>query len=134
MLALEYLGYINAEDFVYRQAGGAPIELVWLSDKPQPTTAEIAAAELPAKRASMQCTPIQGELAMIRYGEQISVDLIGAYDAYRASPERTREEKAWIERTQIWKRLDPNVLTGAAAVGITDDALLDQLFELAKTL
>lgn len=109
--------------------------------EPAGTEEEIAAAiaaqeeaALVARRAGMRCTPIQGELALIRYGQQVGADVIGAYDAWRTAPERTREERAWIERTQWWNRLDPHVLSGAAAVGITEEAMLDALFEMAQTL
>ena len=126
----------------YYTGTDAPLGVEWQYDDadakwvqvPIGTEEERADAAITQYRANLQCTPIQGELALIRYGEQAGIDLIGGYDAWRTAPERTREEKAWIERTQIWKRVDPNVLAGAAAVGLTDDTLLDQLFELAQTL
>jgi hypothetical protein len=110
-----------------REPAGTPEERQAAADAQE-------AAALQARREGMQCTPIQGELALIRYGQQVGQDLIGGYDAWRTAQERTREERAWIERTQSWKRLDPNVLSGAAAVGIVEDALLDALFEMAATL
>jgi hypothetical protein len=41
--------------------------------------------------------------------------------------------QAFFEDAQTWKRLDPNVLAGAAAFG-WDDATLDQVFEIASQL
>ena len=125
------------------QDGDAPLEYTdWsFNAEEKKYTREIAGTpeEIEAKlllnyRETLSCTPIQGELALIQYGTSIGQDIIGGYDAWVESPDRTREEKAWIKKTTIWKRLDPNVINGAASIGITNEEQLDQLFELAKTL
>ena len=101
---------------------------------PAGTEEERAAAALQQYRENLSCTPAQGELALYHYGQQIGADLLAGYDAWCNSPERTREELIWVNRATVWRRLDSNILAGAAAIGITDDSQLDALFELAGTL
>lgn len=48
---LQHLGYLLDVDFDAYVASGEPV-IKWLSNRPQPTTAEIEAARLPATKAA----------------------------------------------------------------------------------
>ena len=56
-----------------------------------------------------------------------------AYEAWAGDPGRKFIEKAFINRAQTWRRDDPVLSAGAAALGLTGEQL-DQLFVLAATL
>lgn len=88
--ALIYLGYVSDRDFlvVDRSDGAGPYIAAWRSAEPQPTPAEITAAELPAAKARAisanraECSRRIFE----RYpaGRQLSA-LAGIYDAANVS-------------------------------------------------
>ena len=59
--------------------------------------------------------------------------LSAAYEAWANDPKRKFLEKAFINREQVWRRDDPLLAAGAAALGLTGEQL-DQLFVLAATL
>ena len=47
---LLHMGFLPDRDFVVRDDGGGPYIYRWTSQQPQPTPAELAAAELPAAK------------------------------------------------------------------------------------
>ena len=59
--------------------------------------------------------------------------LSAAYEVWANDPKRTFLEKAFINRARTWRRDDPVLSAGAAALGLTGEQL-DQLFVLAATL
>ena len=59
--------------------------------------------------------------------------LSAAYEVWANDPARTFLEKAFINRAQTWRRDDPVLSAGAAALGLSAEQL-DQLFVLAATL
>lgn len=71
--------------------------------------------------------PIQGLLAINEFG------LSAQYEAWANSPDRTFEEKAYINYASVWRRDDPIIARASEALGITPEQL-DLMFALAKTL
>lgn len=71
--------------------------------------------------------PVQGLLALDRAG------YAAAYKSWATDPVRTFEELAFIDKAKIWRRNDPVLLSGAAALGITKEQL-DQLFLIAANI
>jgi hypothetical protein len=53
--------------------------------------------------------------------------LSAAYEAWAKSEDRTFAEKAFSDKALTWKRNDPVLISGATALGLTEDQL-DQLF------
>ena len=96
-----------------------------LSDIPKPDIPEWK--PLPDPRESIQCTALQGLLALDQSG------LASAYQTWADDSSRTFAEKAFITRAQTWRRMDPILLSAAVALGLTEQQL-DELFELAVTL
>ena len=60
-------------------------------------------------------------------------NLSSAYTAWASAPDRSFSERAFIDKAAVWKRNDPVLLAGAAALGLTSEQV-DQLFILAATL
>jgi hypothetical protein len=132
-----------AELSIYRHhptSDPKPLKSEWIltggeyHEIPIGTPEEIAAAlaaqsesDLIARRAQMQCTPLQGLLAIEAAG------LTAVYEVWTSDPLRTFAQRAFIERAQVWKRTDPTLIAAAQSIGLTDENL-DQLFELAVTL
>lgn len=93
-------------------------ETVWaVRDK----TSEELEEDLAAWRESAWVTPLEGLLAIDQIG------IAGAFAAWAASPERTFAQRAFLDKAQAWKRNDPVLSAGAAALGITQEQL-DQIF------
>jgi hypothetical protein len=72
-------------------------------------------------------SPLQAYLALDQAG------VASAFEAWASNPARSFAEKAFINRAQEWRRDDPVLSAGAAALGLTDEQL-DGLFVLAATL
>ena len=88
---------------------------------------EIVRPVVPENPVPQQVDALQGLKAIDQAG------LSAAYEAWASDPGRTFLEKAFIAREQRWRRDDPTLLAGAAALGLTGEQL-DQLFVLAATL
>lgn len=71
--------------------------------------------------------PLKALLILDSYG------LSAAYQAWATDPARTFAELAFINRATVWKRNDPVLLAGAAALNITNEQL-DQLFLIAANI
>jgi len=71
--------------------------------------------------------PVQGLLALHRAGYST------AYTTWATDPARTFEELAFIDKAKVWRRNDPVLLAGAAALNITNEQL-DQLFLIAANI
>lgn len=74
-----------------------------------------------------QITALQGMMAIDAAG------LADAFEAWANDPERTFAEKAYIQKADVWKRADPVLITGAAALGLTDEQV-DEMFIAAKAM
>lgn len=59
--------------------------------------------------------------------------LASAYTDWADSMDRTFAERAFIDKATVWRRNDPVLLAGAAALGLTSQNL-DDLFVLAAGL
>lgn len=88
---------------------------------------EIQRQEPPANPVPQEVTVLQAMKALDAAG------MSAAYEAWANAPERTFIERAFINRSTHWVRTDPVMLSGAAAIGISE-AQLDGLFRLAATL
>lgn len=86
---------------------------------------EFPAPQVEPPPVPQQVTALQGMLALDHAG------LSAAFEAWANDPARTFAERAFINKALTWKRNDPVLLEGAAALGITD---LDPLFILAASL
>jgi hypothetical protein len=87
------MGYRIDDDFI-AVANGVTTNVVWRSQQPQPTEAEIDAAALPAYKAHYRALVRSTALARIRakYGEDDVLSLVaGAYTSASAA-----EAQAWI--------------------------------------
>ena len=62
-----------------------------------------------------------------------SCGLSAAYQLWATDPARTFAELAFINRATVWKRNDPVLLAGAAALNLTSDQV-DALFLAAAKL
>ncbi len=71
--------------------------------------------------------PLKALLVLDSYG------LSALYQAWAADPARTFAELAFINRATVWKRSDPVLLAGAAALNLTSDQI-DELFVAAAKL
>jgi hypothetical protein len=81
----------------------------------------------PANPVPQEVTVLQAMKALDAAG------MSAAYEAWANAPERTFIELAFINRSTHWVRTDPIMLSGSAAIGISE-AQLDDLFRLAATL
>ena len=81
----------------------------------------------PANPVPQEVTALQGLKALDAAG------MAAAYEQWANDPARTFLERAFISREQRWRRDDPVLLAGAAALGLTPEQL-DDLFRLANTL
>lgn len=81
---------------------------------------------IPVQIIPESVTALQGLLALEEQG------LSQAYEEWASSNERTFVEKAFINKAITWKRTDPVLQEGAAALGLSTEDL-DSLFLLAST-
>lgn len=88
---------------------------------------EIPEPVIPENPVPQVVDAIQGLKALDAAG------MSAAYEQWANDPKRTFLERAFIQREQRWRRDDPTLMTGAAALGLTDEQL-DGLFVLAATL
>ena len=88
---------------------------------------EIPDPVVDANPVPQSVSPLQAYLAMDQAG------VAPAFDSWANDPARTFAEKAFINRAQEWRRDDPVLSAGAAALGLTAEQL-DGLFVLAATL
>jgi hypothetical protein len=103
---------------------------------PEERQAEIDARAASASEASrtqyldsLECTRLQGKLALIDAGlfnafETLVTQMLGSM---------TPEQRVFFEDAPVWKFRDPVLQMLAAALGITEEQTLVDLFELAKT-
>ncbi|MBP8100960.1 MAG: hypothetical protein KAY54_03665 [Burkholderiaceae bacterium] len=97
LTTLKYLGFADGVDFLLSHAGaGNPPDIQWMSQSQQPTSAELAAAELPAAKAAaiganrVECS--RRIYARYPAGRQSSVAL-GIYSGAEAE---AKTMKDWI--------------------------------------
>lgn len=83
--------------------------------------------ELQRARAAMIVTPLQARRAMTLTGYR------DAFEQWAAAPERTVEERDFIEYAPFWHRSSPMVAAGAIGLGLSDEAI-DALFTIAAEL
>ena len=88
---------------------------------------EIQRPVIPENPVPQEVDALQGLKAIDAAG------LSAAYETWANDPKRKFLEKAFINRAQTWRRDDPVLAAGAAALGLTGEQL-DQLFVLAATL
>lgn len=88
---------------------------------------EIPEPVIPENPVPQSVSPLQAYLALDQAG------VASAFEAWASNPARSFAEKAFINRAQEWRRDDPVLSAGAAALGLTDEQL-DGLFVLAATL
>lgn len=117
--------YFQKQDYVWPEIPDGAIEVpsapnhaldVWIDG------AWVAAMIVPES-----ITPLQGLRAIDAAGLSI------VYAAWANSDDRTFLERAFIDKAQTWRRDDPVLNTGAAAMGLSADSL-DQLFIQAAQL
>lgn len=53
--------------------------------------------------------------------------LSGAYESWASDPARTFAERAFINKATTWRRDDPVLIVGAAAIGLSEQQI-DELF------
>ena len=98
---LPFMGYVLDVDFVLTDYGRGP-QLRWLSTKPRPTDAEIAAAALPAaqaaRRAAIKAAARQTILA--RYPEWMQANLTARAVELVSLGQTTGPE--WQQMQSIW--------------------------------
>jgi len=99
---------------------GRPVEVPQVATY---TEAEMA-ERLQAWRENAQVSALDGLLVLDQYG------LATAYQAWTADQARTFAERAFIDKAQTWKRMDPVLIAGAASMGLGDEQL-DALFRAA---
>lgn len=133
--ALEVITPDARWDFSIPNEGGTELQysnIRWEDSRQKPSWATLvaiadgfAAADLQARRQGMVCGALQFRKALRQ---------IGQMDAVRAYVEQADEEtqEAWEYATEF-KRLDPFVVGGMAALGVSDEDV-DAVFELAMTL
>jgi hypothetical protein len=88
---------------------------------------EIQRPVIPENPVPQEVDALQGLKAIDAAG------LSAAYETWANDPKRKFLEKAFINRAQTWRRDDPVLSAGAAALGLSAEQL-DQLFVLAATL
>ncbi|NCC27870.1 MAG: hypothetical protein EOM22_06910 [Gammaproteobacteria bacterium] len=88
-----------------------------------------AAAARDAYLDGLECTRLQGKLALIQAG------LWGQYEALIATmlPTMTAAQRVFVEDAQVWKLRDPVLQAFAASLEMTEAQTVG-LFELARTL
>jgi hypothetical protein len=95
---------------------------------PMPAEADLLAwaeAEpLLAWRDHAQISRLDGKLALARAG------LWGAYQQWAASADLSIEERIYFDDAPTWRRADPVLCAGAAALGLAPEDV-DNLFRLA---
>lgn len=110
-------------DYTYEFSGGVVIGTPVISDLPP----DWEATQLLERRNNMIITPYQAKVVLSRYG------LLSSVEAMMSAPEVDIEVKlAWTDAI-TFKRLDTNIITMGAALGLTD-AQLDAMFELGATI
>lgn len=121
-------------DFSIPNEGGTELQygnIRWEDSRQKPSWAALvsiaegfAAEDLQARRELMQCGALQFRKAL---------RAIGKMDAVKAYVEQADEEtqEAWEYATEF-KRLDPFVVGGMAALGVSDEDV-DAVFDLAVT-
>lgn len=72
-------------------------------------------------------TPLSGLLVINAVG------LTEQYEAWATSADRTFAERAFLDKAVSWKRDDPVLMAGAAALGLSEEDL-DNLFIMAASL
>lgn len=99
--ALMYMGFKPLVDFEVSQSGDQ-ITLRWLSDKPRPTDAEIAAAALPAAQAVKRSAIKQAarQVILARYPEWMQANLTARAVELVSLGEITGPE--WQRMQSIW--------------------------------
>ena len=122
-------------DFSIPNEGGTELQynaIRWTDTRQKPSwetlvaTAEgFAAADLLAMRQGMVCGALQFRKALRQLGK---IDAVKAY--VETADEETQE--AWEYATEF-RRLDPFIVQGMAALGVSDEDV-DAVFELAVTL
>lgn len=83
--------------------------------------------DMPKAAVPESVTALQGLLAIDAAG------MSAAYEAWATHADRTFAEKAFINKAMTWKRDDPVLLAGAAALNLNSDAV-DNLFRAAALL
>ena len=133
--ALEVITPNAKWDFSIPNEGGTELQysnIRWEDTRQKPSWETLvsiadgfAAADLQARREGMVCGALQFRKALRQ---------IGKMDAVKAYVEQADEEtqEAWEYATEF-KRLDPFIVQGIAALGVSD-AEVDVVFELAVTL
>lgn len=81
--------------------------------------------------------PVQAPVSRVpALNALLALDAAGlapAYEAWANAPERTFAERAFINKSQFWRRDDATLIAAASALGLTD-ANIDALFEMASQL
>ena len=88
---------------------------------------EIQRPVIPENPVPQEVDALQGLKAIDAAG------ISAAYETWANDPKRKFLEKAFINRARTWRRDDPVLSAGAAALGLSAEQL-DQLFVLAATL
>ena len=133
--ALEVITPDAKWDFSIPNEGGTELQysnIRWEDTRQKPSWETLvaiaegfAAADLQAWREGMQCGALQFRKALRQLGK---MDAVKAY--VETADEETQE--AWEYATEF-KRLDPFIVQGMAALGVSDEEV-DDVFELAVTL
>lgn len=99
--ALSYMGFEPLVDFEVSQ-NGSKITLRWLSTKPRPTDAQIAAAALPAAQAAKRSAIKQAarQVILARYPEWMQANLTARAVELVSLGELTGPE--WQRMQSIW--------------------------------
>ncbi|WP_296810739.1 hypothetical protein [Thiocapsa sp.] len=119
---LGYTDWALIDDEYRREPAGTPEER-------QAAIEVAAAAAHEAYLDSLECTRLQGKLALIDAG------LWDQYEALIASllPSMTPAQRVFVEDAQVWKYRDPVLQMFAAAIELTEAQTI-ALFETAKSL
>ena len=99
--ALLWLGFAPETDFAFLDEGAGP-QLRWLSNKPRPTDAEIAAAALPAAKAAKRAAIKQAarQIILARYPEWRQANLPARAVELVSLGETSGPE--WQQMQSIW--------------------------------
>lgn len=124
---LSRLGFVPMVDFIAQDDGNGSYVAQWLSELPQPTDAEIAAADAlpPVQVVPASVTPLQMRKALRAAG------LKAQADAYSSSLSEEAQE-AWEYASEIMRN-DAFIEGARIALGMTS-AQADDLFVLAGSL
>jgi hypothetical protein len=85
-----------------------------------------APEQLAEVRATMQCSDVQGRLALEQSG------FAESFEIWANDPSRSFRERTFL-RSTVWRRSDPILHRVGQSWGLTDDQI-DDLFHLAVTL